>query len=254
MEECVMCCENTANCKLICNHSFCKGCVKTWYLKCKTDPTCPNCRHKLYFKGMYKMVKVWEEEAETMVNEDAFNEAFEYIVNFEMESESESDSDSESDFESDTEWESLGTDEDQDQAMELVSYGPNSMAWVPNDPSNLIRQNIEEEILREESVVDFSEFYSSEVIADLIKLQDRYHKALKYGLDIPGVLENDWFWDTMKFFGMGYDYIEDDIFPHTKKLFISNHKDTNIRRRTSKRIPPKADATETLVFYFEMSV
>jgi hypothetical protein len=55
-------------------------------------------------------------------------------------------------------------------------------------------------------------------------------------------------------FGMEYDYSEDDIFPHTKKLFISNHKDTNIRRRTSKRIPPKADATETLIFYIEMSV
>ena len=97
-----MCCEHVANCKLICNHSFCKSCVKTWYLKCKTEPTCPNCRHKLYFKGMYKIVKVWEEEAETLINDEAFNEAFDYITSFEVESDSEVESETELD--SDEEW------------------------------------------------------------------------------------------------------------------------------------------------------
>lgn len=243
-----MCCEHAANCKLICNHSFCKSCVKTWYLKCKTEPTCPNCRHKLYFKGMYKMVKVWEEEAENLINDEAFNEAFDYITSFEVESDSEVESSDSDEEETDSFWDS---DENEDQTIELLQSETRQILDEMTENEDQHRQDVEDTDSESES--DFSEFFSSEIISDLIKLQDRYHKALKYGLDIPGVLENDWFWETMKF-GMEYDYSEDDIFPHTKKLFISNHKDTNIRRRTSKRIPPKADATETLIFYIEMSV
>lgn len=199
---------------------------------------------------MYKMVKVWEEEAETLINDEAFNEAFDYITSFEVETDSdvessESDSDEE---ETDSFWDS---DEDEDHTIELLQSETRQILDEMTENEDQHRQDVED--TDSESETDFSEFFSSEIISDLIKLQDRYHKALKYGLDIPGVLENDWFWETMKF-GMEYDYSEDDIFPHTKKLFISNHKDTNIRRRTSKRIPPKADATETLIFYIEMSV
>ena len=244
MEECVMCCEHVANCKLICKHSFCKSCVKTWYLKCKTEPTCPNCRHKLYFKGMYKMVKVWEEEAETLLNEEAFNEAVDYVMSFNVDSELDEEETSESDEEeTDSFWDS---DENEDQTD---TFDDRCIELVQGETREILNSLGEDT----ESECDFSEFFSSEIISDLIRLQDRYHKALKYGLDIPGVLENDWYWATMRF-GMEYDYTEDDIFPHTKKLFISNHKDTNIRKRTSKRIPPKADASETLIFYIEMSV
>lgn len=60
--ECEVCYTSTANCKLVCGHRFCSRCVKTWYEK-SPDPTCPFCRRRLYFKGMYKMREKWEEEA-----------------------------------------------------------------------------------------------------------------------------------------------------------------------------------------------
>lgn len=240
MEECVMCCTNPSNCNLICGHSFCRDCVKTWYLKCKLEPTCPNCRHKLYFKGMYKMTDTWEEEAETMKNEDAFNEAFDYILEF-VDSDSEFDSDSDSSgYESDTPWNSDLESDDGDNDADTEE---------PVRDNNQARDEYDE--LASGPIVSFEDFYSDNVIADLIELQKRYHLALKYNLDMPEVLESDWFWETCVY-GNSHYYVPDDIFPHTKKLFISNHKNTNNKKRTSKRIPHKHDASSTLVFYIEL--
>ena len=92
--ECAVCYCEQATCKLVCNHSFCKSCVKAWYQTSDGEPTCPMCRHTLYFKGLHKISEKWEKEKMNKLNEDAFNAAFEKI--FEEDSDSDLDSDSES--------------------------------------------------------------------------------------------------------------------------------------------------------------
>jgi hypothetical protein len=48
--------------KLCCGHTFCTGCVKTWYLK-GTGTGCPMCRAPIYFRGFHKVRDEWDEEA-----------------------------------------------------------------------------------------------------------------------------------------------------------------------------------------------
>ena len=48
--------------KLCCGHTFCTGCIKTWYLK-GTGTGCPMCRRPIYFKGFAKVREQWDEEA-----------------------------------------------------------------------------------------------------------------------------------------------------------------------------------------------
>lgn len=80
MEECGICYCDGSQCKLVCGHKFCKGCIKEWYHK-GTNPSCPMCRRSLYFKGLYKLAPRWAEEREEQAEEDAWleqvNEIFE---------------------------------------------------------------------------------------------------------------------------------------------------------------------------------
>jgi len=80
MEECPVCYCETARCKLVCGHSFCKTCVKSWFYKATDEPSCPMCRKRLYFKGMYKVVPVWEEERLEMLKDEVFAEALEEVL------------------------------------------------------------------------------------------------------------------------------------------------------------------------------
>ena len=78
MEECPVCYCNQAHCKLICSHSFCKSCVKDWYYA-SDEPSCPMCRKRLYFKGMYRVIPEWEQERFDRKNEEAFAEVIESL-------------------------------------------------------------------------------------------------------------------------------------------------------------------------------
>ena len=75
--ECEVCYCNNANCKLVCGHSFCHDCVKTWYHK-GANEGCPMCRKKLYFKRM--PLKRWKKEAEEEKKDAIFSEAFDTCV------------------------------------------------------------------------------------------------------------------------------------------------------------------------------
>lgn len=72
--ECPVCYTNDCNCKLVCGHSFCKSCIKDWYMKTDSEPTCPMCRSNLYFKGMSKVVNKWDIEFEEQKWEDIYTE------------------------------------------------------------------------------------------------------------------------------------------------------------------------------------
>jgi len=76
--ECAVCYEKSARCKLVCGHSFCSDCVKTWYTK--GSGTCPMCRKKIHYRRM--PLKKWSEEAKEnekqAIFEESVNEYLEY--------------------------------------------------------------------------------------------------------------------------------------------------------------------------------
>jgi len=79
--ECPVCYVNAPSCSLVCGHAFCRDCVKSWYYKTTDDQcTCPMCRSRLYFKGMQKYVKQWEEARDEQRLQDVYAELFEETV------------------------------------------------------------------------------------------------------------------------------------------------------------------------------
>ena len=81
-EECPVCYCSKATRKLTCGHSFCKTCVKEWYVKCDESPTCPMCRKDLYFKGMEQCIEEWNEEHTDAIFQRIFDEEFENIIDY----------------------------------------------------------------------------------------------------------------------------------------------------------------------------
>lgn len=233
--ECAVCYSEQATCKLVCKHSFCKSCVKTWYQK-SDEPTCPMCRHTLYFKGLHKISEKWEDERNEKLNEEAFNTAFEAIFEEDSDDEDQYDNfssevDTESDY-SESDWET-DNEEDQDQ-----------------EPLETPRAVTTSEVERSEAESVFGN--GDYLIHCIIKLQAAYQKALKIGnIDIPYFLEDEnyLFFDIDD--GGTKEEIEDDVFPHEKNLFVSNHSGMIQNRRTGSRVPPKGDSTFTVVFLVE---
>lgn len=82
MEECPVCYEKVANCKLVCGHKFCKSCVKTWYLK-GTEPSCPMCRKRIHYRRM--PILKWNTEAEEEQKQQVFQASFDELVQSIME-------------------------------------------------------------------------------------------------------------------------------------------------------------------------
>lgn len=82
--ECSVCYTEKPNCKLVCGHSFCHSCVKEWYLKNENEATCPMCRARLYFKGMYKMCKIWDEEKHQKQLEEIYGNCFDELFDEEL--------------------------------------------------------------------------------------------------------------------------------------------------------------------------
>jgi len=77
--ECPVCYSSTASCKLVCGHTFCNDCVKEWYHK-SDEQNCPMCRKGMYFKGMYKVRKEWDEEAHETRVQEIYAEAINDII------------------------------------------------------------------------------------------------------------------------------------------------------------------------------
>ena len=215
--ECTVCYSADANCKLVCKHAFCKGCVKEWYHKSE-DPTCPMCRRAMYFKGMHKVVNEWEQERADKRNEDVFSQAFDEIFE-EDDSDDESyvtmESDTESDAGSDDSWE---TWDEELLESEVVTrsdvLSPTTVpAWSPKD------------------------CYSNFMLEEIRELQKDYQKAMEMGMDFDVYLEN------LEYYYIEppskTSWIEDDVFPHFKNLFVSNHKNMIRNKRLGARVPSK---------------
>ena len=65
--------------KLTCNHEFCTGCIKTWYLK-GSGTGCPMCRRPIYFKGFHNVRDEWDEVAWENRCADVFSAAIDQRV------------------------------------------------------------------------------------------------------------------------------------------------------------------------------
>ena len=80
-EECPVCFFHDTDVKLVCGHSFCRQCVKKWYA---TSHTCPMCRQNIYFKGLYRIKRVWEKETRDARVSDIFNVHMDEIFDLDL--------------------------------------------------------------------------------------------------------------------------------------------------------------------------
>ena len=211
--ECPVCYGDKTSCKLVCGHSFCNACVKAWYFKSE-EPSCPMCRRKMYFEGMWKLTDEWIRERVDQKNQEFFGEAFEDI--FEEESETESEADSDDSWET---W-SFDTQEESEADSDDSQEEPNS-DWKSD------------------------EFYSRYMLAEIVQLQKDYKRAMELGVDF------EWYMYNIEYFDVSYEPrvdIFDDIFPHEKNLFVSKYPHTLQNKRSGKRVPSECDTSYTVVF------
>ena len=221
--ECPVCYCDQASCKLVCKHSFCKSCIKSWYEK-SDEPSCPMCRHKLYFKGMYKLERIWEQERIEKMNQEAFDEEFNSIFE---EEDSDWETSTESDEEEDSDWETF------EEETEVES--------VPEPEPVFQKLNLFESF-------DENKYYSDFMLGEIEQLQRNYQKAMDLGVGF------DWYVNNNMFYDFQYEktvWIEDDIFPHQKNLFVSNYNG-GITKRNSTRVPPKGDTSFVFVLNIEV--
>jgi len=185
------------------------------------------CRHKLYFKGMYKLERVWEQERIEKMNQEAFNEEFDYIFEEEKSDwETSSEASSESDAESETESESE-SEQEQEQVFE-----------EPEEPKFQMFEDF----------FDDDKYYSDFMLGEIEELQKSYQKAMELGVCF------DWYVHNHMFYNFSYEpryIIEDDVFPHERNLFVSNYNG-DVTKRCSARVPPKGDTSFVFVLNIEV--
>jgi len=182
---------------------------------------------------MYKLVKEWEEESFHKKNEEAFAEAFDYIVNEESEDEedesgSEADSDIEEGSGSESEWEEV----------------PSDFQWIypttEEEPTPVIQDLITNSASdSEESESEFSTFNEDYRMLDLKEVQERFRLLYDAGYDIETeLLVNDYY----KIFNNCDHYWYEDVFNFDGELFVSKHQGVqNGIRRCSARVQGKRD-------------
>jgi hypothetical protein len=223
--ECTVCYCSQANCKLICKHSFCRDCVKQWYLNAKDTPSCPMCRKRLYFKGMHKLVKEWSQETYEKQNQDAFGEAIDYILSDE--------SDDEEDSETDSDYDTQEDEEEPEEEPELP--GP-VLSLVESDTDS-------EEDEDEDEGSDWDgegDMWGNDIdyrMVDLLEAERRFKILHGSGFDIDAeLLLHDYYNIVANYTRECYEDFS------TSNLFVSKHKGAqNGIRRCSKRVQGKRD-------------
>ncbi len=79
--ECAVCYSETGPFQnLCCGHTFCAGCVKSWYLKGVAGASCPMCRRPMYFRGFHKAREQWNEEAYESRCADTWSQAIDTCI------------------------------------------------------------------------------------------------------------------------------------------------------------------------------
>ena len=78
--ECPVCYSAVPSCKLTCGHALCPDCVRSWYNKSESDPSCPMCREPLNFSGMHQMKQLLDYDRYDNQCESLYAEAFDELV------------------------------------------------------------------------------------------------------------------------------------------------------------------------------
>jgi len=171
---------------------------------------------------MYKLERIWENERIEKMNQEAFNEEFDGIFE-EEDSDWETTTEYSSSEEDDSEWE---TDSDTGESTpDIVSE---------SRPRVQIFEN---------------KYYSDFMLSEIEQLQKNYQKAMELGVGF------DWYMNNIMFFNVTYEntcWVEDDIFPHEKNMFVSNNKGVVNNKRCDARVPSKSDTSFTIVFLIEV--
>jgi hypothetical protein len=216
--ECSVCYCSQANCKLICKHSFCRDCVKQWYLNAKDTPSCPMCRKRLYFKGMHKLTKEWSQETYEKQNQDAFGEAIDCILS--------DDSDEEDSEETDSDYD---TQEDEEEPEEL-----------PGPVLSLVESDTDSEEDEESDWDGEDDGWGLPIdyrMVDLLEAERRFKILHESGIDIDAeLLLHDYYNIVANYTRECYEDFGNS------NLFVSKHKGAqNGIRRCSKRVQGKRD-------------
>lgn len=204
--ECAVCYCNASNCKLVCGHSFCRQCVKDWYQK-GSEQTCPMCRHRLYFKGMYKITPVWEQERFEQQRDDAFAEAVDQILE-----------------EEDDVADHMEIDEDPmeiDGELEDDESDSEGSVWETASESGSDTEECQCEICQaddEEEYEGWSFNSSDSRLSDIADIQEQFNMFSRIGLD-PSVFVQAYAEGAV--FEREQAWWED--FPVKKNLFVSKH-------------------------------
>jgi hypothetical protein len=186
----------------------------------------------MYFKGMQKIVKTWEQERIDKRNEDAFNQAFDEI--FEGSTISEISSEEEETSSEEEGWE---TDSDISHVEETFPV-PEATPFEP-------------EPIEEEFNFSWKFNYSDFILEEIKGLQKDYQKAMDLGVEFDWYLDNFDYFDIEKgntiiiYYEMSY-IIESNI-------FVSKYPTVLRNKRIGKRVLPKIDqwfTTTTFVIVF----
>jgi hypothetical protein len=173
---------------------------------------------------MYKLERIWEQERIEKMNQEAFDEEFNSIFE---EEDSDWETSTESDEEEDSDWETF------EEETEVES--------VPEPEPVFQKLNLFESF-------DENKYYSDFMLGEIEQLQRNYQKAMDLGVGF------DWYVNNNMFYDFQYEktvWIEDDIFPHQKNLFVSNYNG-GITKRNSTRVPPKGDTSFVFVLNIEV--
>jgi hypothetical protein len=176
----------------------------------------------MYFKGMRKVIGVWEQERIDKKNEEAFGQAFDEIF-----------------FEEDTS--SFDDDEDVSTTSEEEGWETDN---EEEEPTGGYHTQEEDDEPPPPLFTSWKFNYSQFILEEIKQLQKDYQKAMDLGVDF------DWYLDNIEYFDIekpGNMYIEDDVFPHMKNLFVSRYTGVSRNKRNSARVSLKNDMFFTLV-------
>jgi len=172
---------------------------------------------------MRKVIKSWEQERIDKKNEEAFGQAFDEIF-------FEEDTSSFDDEDNSTTSEEEGWDTDNEEPVEEQEEGGYHTQEDEEPPPPLF--------------TSWKFNYSQFILDEIKQLQKDYQKAMDLGVDF------DWYLDNIEYFDIEQSsnmYIEDDVFPHTKNLFVSRYTGVSQNKRNSARVSLKNDKFFTFV-------
>jgi len=181
------------------------------------------CRKRLYFKGMHRFTKEWEEETREKQSQDAYGEAVDYILGA-----GDSDEDEESEEETDSDY-----DSQEDEEL------PGPVFSLPESDTDS-EEDEDGDSVWSEDTVDLATIWGKDPrISELLEVERRMTilREGEYNVQ-PELLVYDYYVITRD--PSNYEVYED--LKNTKFLFVSNHKGAqNGSRRCSKRVQGKRD-------------